>query len=467
MKLKQFIYPLLLCVAALLAGCSGNELSPADFGETPTQSLTVTVRDNSGYASSDNGTQTRATEDGYHTMFAKDDKIGLYAVKGGVIQTDCDNLCLTFDGTNWKLPDGKELTYNIKDIAFYAYYPYQSALTGTLVPSASNADGFFANVITNWTPATDQSTPKKYTDCDLMTGSGEVGEKQDGKYPLTITLSHKMALVVICLPDVKYIFTNDPHIPDYILASSTDPVFNRFTPCDMTGGTYRYLVTPAQSSLILQGSYTNAESKTMEWEVVADINAGNYKEFDVDGGINITQYKLEVGDYYMKDGSLRKETTDNGNVIGVVYQVGANDNKVVSLVEGNGKWSTENVNTGATGSSDGKVNTDKILTDKKDAIKDKYPIFQACLELRQNTGNNGWYIPVYTEAKDVLQGDLRISINEKIKGKGTEIEKPADKTGQFWTSTEYDDGGARFMISANAGVESKAKEHKVRFILKF
>lgn len=111
----------LYCTAALLlvilaAACTRDDDfagPPAtDAPATVATALTVTVTDGA-YApaeSPDGSTPaTRAVERGYGTEFTAGDRIGLYAVE--IDKQDqsrrnlrYENLCLTYDGTNWTPP---------------------------------------------------------------------------------------------------------------------------------------------------------------------------------------------------------------------------------------------------------------------------------------------------------------------------------------------------------------------------
>lgn len=328
--MKRHILPLLLVLActATFPGCSTDELPVTDpaAGNGTTVAFTITVSDG-GYALSDADPHTRAKENSYKTTFTAGDKIGVFAVKNGEIVNGVNNLCLTAhdsdDGLVWTDDNGIAPADVFGDVTYYAYYPWKQSLTGELVPGATNADAFFANVISNWMPATDQSTYAEYTAQDLMiAGSITVPGRR-----LSFSMTHKMALVVIDLPRTKYVFANtDPLIPDYII-DAPGTQFTGFTPCRMSDGTYRYLVTPSASST-LSGSYTNSDTKTWSFSP-SSVSAGNYKVFQVDRAtVTEVEHTLTVGDFYMKDGSLLPASTgqltdeQKAACLGIVLKVG-------------------------------------------------------------------------------------------------------------------------------------------------
>ena len=332
-----------LLLIAGLAGCSEEETLSGTPGDTRTP-ITITVTDG-GYTpddaarqstagsdirqNADNRPSTRAVDNGYVTTFTAGDKIGLYAVVDDAVVSS--NIPLTHNGTGWT----GEAYYEGAKAKYFAYYPYQSTLTGTPDASATDASGFFAPLISAWTPATDQGTHAAYTASDLMTGSGTASKQSDGTYSLSLTMTHAMALVVIKTPATKYTLTDKDgeSLPDYYIPAP-DTRFYGFTPC-FIGGTYRYLVKPGQSgSADLMGSYTatgsdGSSSVTKEYAVSPNgITAANYALYKVDrAAVTEKTHQLQVGDFYMSDGSLlgKDETLteeQKAACLGIVYWLG-------------------------------------------------------------------------------------------------------------------------------------------------
>ncbi|WP_044269425.1 fimbrillin family protein [Bacteroides timonensis] len=306
-----------LLLIAGLAGCSEEETLSGTPGDTRTP-ITITVTDG-GYTpddaarqstagsdirqNADNRPSTRAVDNGYVTTFTAGDKIGLYAVVDDAVVSS--NIPLTHNGTGWT----GEAYYEGAKAKYFAYYPYQSTLTGTLDASATDASAFFANVISAWTPATDQGTHAAYTASDLMTGSGTASKQSGSTYSLELTMTHAMALVVIETPMTKYTLTTDANYT-WTAAAAHDTRFYGFTPYNPSPGTYRYLVKPGQTTAAdLMGSYTgtlaDGSTATKEYAVSPNgITTANYALYKVDGGITSKTHTLQVGDFYMNDGSL-------------------------------------------------------------------------------------------------------------------------------------------------------------------
>lgn len=182
----------------------------------------------------------------------------------------------------------------------------------------------------------------------------------------------------------------------------------------------------------------------------------------------------KVGDYYYKNGtwSTNNKATVGNPIIGVIFKV--NDDgttgKVVSPTEKTGlKWGPADVETGATSSTNGKENTDKIFTGVSAGTYslDNYPIFNACKELRTSTGRDGWCVPVMEEYAALLR--VASTINNKITAiSGTTLFIPSNDSDGYWTSTESGTMAAFLMKSgASSGAINKANGHRVRFILDF
>ena len=328
----QFVAVVVLVSAFLLTGCSENELPGDENTDTNHTIFAIEVSDG-GYApAAGEKPDTRATENDYTTQFTAGDKIGVFAVKNGAIVDGVNNLCLVAtaetdagDGSLvWKT-EGGETPIIPASAAYYAYYPWQShdKIAGKVNALATGVDDFFADLVKNWAPSTNQGTYTDYTGSDLMIASGTPSGKS-----LSFSMQHKMALVVIDLPKTKYKLTNaSGDVRDYTADGAPDTKFNGFTPYRMSDGTYRYLIKPAATEK-LSGSYTNATSATAEWEFEASVTAGQYGKYAIDSGTIIEKtHQLQAGDFFMKDGTLlgKGETPTEAQqaaCIGIVYWVG-------------------------------------------------------------------------------------------------------------------------------------------------
>lgn len=302
------------CALCIATSCTADE---TDSEQATGGTLTVSVSD--GGFTHPNG--TRATESGYTTTFDAGDNIGVFAVKDGNLCTLVDNVCLTLGSSGWKTTDGNGIVL-VPGATYYAYYPYTASLEGEPVTTATDADGFFANVISSWTVNDDQSTYANYTASDLMVAQATVEDDA-----LSFSMAHKMGLVVISVPKTKYVAADATLSYDYTI-NSTVTWSDSFAPYDMGGGIYRKIVRP-DSELTVTGKYIGG---TFDYTVTP--SAGNAVTGKVDGGNTATvskSYSLTVGDYYMSDGTLLpKDATlsdeQKANCIGIVFYVGKHSN---------------------------------------------------------------------------------------------------------------------------------------------
>lgn len=477
LKQRSLLVMLLLSVIAGLGltSCSGDDLesNPSDNNSR----FYVSVAD-AGYNSASNGIHTKSSEQGYTTEFTAGDKIGVFAVKNNQIIAEVNNLCLTATDNNgalvWK-DAGGNAPLKFDGAVYYAYYPYQSSLTGTLVLTATDADSFFANVVSNWTPSTDQGVYTKYTAQDLMTAQGVISNSE-----LSFAMQHEMALAVIELPGTKYEFSNtNPSVPDYVI-DPQDSRFDSYKPCKMADGMYRYLVKPGSSNK-LTGSYTNASNAAKGWELnPAGISSGSYKTFKVDGGIAniISGYNLQVGDYMLKDGSLVSKdatltSTQQSNSIGIVFWLdpanSGKHGKVVSLNETtNTRWANTNAITGAGDASNGLVNMQTIYTLTNNFTN--YPAFAWVHSLNsinedyQNPNAVGvWYLPAKYEL--LMLYNAKSAVNGKL---STFSGSNSLSEYWYWSSTEVS-SLANSIHFENGGtwMDTKINSYCVRAVLTF
>lgn len=476
LKQKSLLFMLLLLIITGLGltSCSGDDLgsNPSDDNSR----FYVSVAD-AGYASASDGIHTKSAEQAYATKFTAGDKIGVFAVKNNQIIAEVNNLCLTasIESGNlvWKDASGNA-PLKFDGAVYYAYYPYQSSLTGMLVPTATDADGFFANVISNWSPNTDQNSYDKYTAQDLMMAKGAISNSE-----LSFAMQHEMVLVVIELPGTKYELSNtNPSLPNYITVP-LDTKFDSYRPYRMSDDTYRYLVKPGSTNK-LTGSYTNASNAAKGWEVnPAGISSGSYKTFKVDGGIAnvISGYNLQVGDCMLKDGSLVSKDatltpTQKANCIGVVYWIdpnGVNHGKVMSLDETtNTKWASANAIIGAGDDSNGLVNMKKVYALTNNFTN--YPAFAWVHSLNnisedyQNPNAVGvWYLPAKDEL--LMLYNAKSAVNGKL---STFSGSNSLSEYWYWSSTEVS-SLANSILFADGGtwMDTKINSYCVRAVLTF
>lgn len=309
----------------LLASCQQEEL-PGMNGASDTTPLSITVTDG-GYVSTGKAV-TRAVENGYRTEFTAGDEVGLYIVRDGALVYDNVKLTATAgaDGSlTWQPEAGTELCGGLDDEAYYLCYPYQANMSGKVDIAATDAEGFFAPLVSGWQPKADQSTYAAYSASDLMTAKGAATKGTDGMLSLSFSMTHRMALAVIEMPKTVYKFTNtDVTIPDYIVASSANFTDGSVQPYGIAPGTYRCIVNPASSTATsITGSYDDGKK---EFTVTPNgIAASSYKTYKVDGAQTVEKsHNLQLGDCLMVDGTLVSKDVilsveEKANVAAIVF----------------------------------------------------------------------------------------------------------------------------------------------------
>ena len=368
--------PVVLMV--LVGACTADDGLVPWPGEAPATSappLTITVTDGA-YAPAptandeDDATApaTRAVERGFATEFTEGDQIGLYEVReeeqgngrSRYRLSDNYNLCLTYTGTAWALPEGAELTPERQADGirthYYAYYPWQQdkdmdgKTVGTPGSATERPSGtplppqeFFAPLISGWGPATDQSTYAAYTASDLMVSRGTVTQRTDGAdgSELRFEMEHQMVLAVIRVPSMEYTYS------ETVSGSETEKSYRLYTGMNTgfcwqeNSHTARRLMNPKGATYQLPGTYYTAGFKTSRFEVstswLSGGTPGTYCLYTIDGGkAEVKERPLKEGDFYMRDGSILPQEAAEGrdlpadvqkDCLGVVFWVGENNGR--------------------------------------------------------------------------------------------------------------------------------------------
>ena len=129
----------------------------------------------------------------------------------------------------------------------------------------------------------------------------------------------------------------------------------------------------------------------------------------------------KVGDYY-----------DDGTKQGVVFYVDSSGKrgKIVSLDQVEKQWCTDeqydkSIVVGASSKSDGKANTDKVMSRSDSA---QHPAFEWC-----RAKGKDWYLPAIDELKLLLfDSSVHEAVNRTLKEQGGVV-----LSDYYWSSTEY------------------------------
>lgn len=315
----------------LFAACSSDDIAE----DTSNDALSFKIENTTSTATSSHSAvkKARTMTTPAVTTFEVGDCAGLYAVKGN--QTVLQNVKLTYNVNGfWDAPEAIKAS-DYEGATFYAYYPYNAD-----AQFDAAATDPFAEYVDACAPAADQSQKSAYEAADLMTsGKTNVGNLNT----VTFSLQHRMGLISMQLPNVSYVFTNsglDPYVvakaenASFTLNGKTiQPYFEEQTQ------SYLYIVKP-QTEGTLDVSFTdNGNTRHYAINDLASMAEGERAHYVIDGGADLRQHTLAVGDYYCADGSLLPASTAKeslpSNVIGVVVKIGTTD--VIS--EANSAWS--------------------------------------------------------------------------------------------------------------------------------
>src|SRR5574344_2554030 len=346
-----------LCACALLmtlSGCSSDETLTGDNSTAP-QSMKINVSDGVFTSVDNNGTKTRAIDDGTGTTFVKGDAVGIFVVKSdGTLLT---NAKYTYDGTSkWFNSNSTEYLPYYEGAKYFAYYPYQESLASDKYDAtkSTTAETFFGTLISSWTPAADQSTPATYTAQDLMVSMATVDASAGS---CSFALSHQMSMIEFDFPQVQYTY-NGANVYRFTFDAPNKPY-------NIADGKYRLLVNPKNTSLSITGKnqYNSTDvSKTKGWKISgAAPAASKYKIYKYNGAAasltqtsrqNVYMGDATVGNYLYSDGT-NGTIFKSDQTVGIIfsseltqnqYNAGCRHGRALALKDaynGTCTWSTD------------------------------------------------------------------------------------------------------------------------------
>ena len=363
-------------------------------------------------------------------------------LSGATIVVDGKNIGTT-PITNYKLASGSHTLHVVKDM----YKSFEQSitiadntpltLTPTLLPNYANVTldaGVDCTIYAN-----DRLLGQSPWSGRLTAGSYIFEARKDGHESGTTTqsISSEPQSQRYTIPAPKPIYGS--------LTVTSNPMMARVLvdgkEIGTTPLTENVLIGKHKLSIILDG-YT-----TYEKEIV--VTKGGSEEINVplkvksiapvaqasstSGKANKNAYK--VGDYY-----------DDGTKQGVVFYVDATGQhgKIVSLDQVAKRWCThmqdeKKIVVGASSESDGKANTDKVMSRSDSA---EYPAFVWC-----RAKGNDWYLPARDELK--LLYSVRDTINRTLKEQGGDRLVDIGKIEWYWSSTEHENNEKFFAWYVN------------------
>ena len=332
-------------------------------------------------------------------------------LSGATIVVDGKNIGTT-PITNYKLASGSHTLRVVKDM----YKPFEQSitiadntpltLTPTLLPNYANVTldaGVDCTIYAN-----DRLLGQSPWSGKLTAGSYIFEARKDGHESGTTTqsITSEPQSQRYTIPAPKPIYGS--------LTVTSNPMMARVLVDGKEIGT-----TPLTENVIIgkhKLSIALDGYDTYEKEIV--VTKGGSEEISV--ALDVKKLTYKVGDYY-----------DDGTKQGVVFYVDATGQhgKIVSLDQVMEQWCTnaqydKGIVVGASSESDGKANTEKVMSRSDSA---EYPPFVWC-----RAKGKDWYLPAFEELK--LLYSVRDTINPTLFWQGGNT-----LSGLYWSSTEYDE----------------------------
>lgn len=215
------------------------------------------------------------------TDFAAGESIGLYVVNSKNTIEGENLKCVKQADGSWKIGDGNTKYLKLKNYKYFAYYPY-NATAPTVDETKDNADEFFKDMITNWTPVKEQKTEDVLLSQDLQVGEGVI----DGDAAtLTFNMAHSMGLAVLNLetkdiPKTRRFVNNNYtyYYPSYEHRATTEPTKGKDYTDDNTKQTVR-----ASSAFLENIPYPSKNTEFRYFQIVKPSTDVSFKASDESG----------------------------------------------------------------------------------------------------------------------------------------------------------------------------------------
>ena len=443
-----------LLVLLLFASCDNGEygLEESTGGDSEEIRFEIVV---ATATASSSGAQTRvatSTDGNYTTTWNNGDEIGIYIVKGsGGLQSSGnwkDNVKLTYNNGTWTPATSLYYAPGNEQLHFYAYYPYNSAVTDALNMNISGL--------------TDQSSEANLSKSDLL--SAATLNVSKGSSPVQLNFWHALTLVELsvtsggawaqmssevavtlegCAPDVSFnLSTKAANAAGSVKSVKMYRVEQAADADYLTKYTYRALV-PTQTVFAgtelfrfsqTQGTIARALSHRPSSNV--ELYPKQVKPYNITLQPQTSNITYNVGDYYPKNGFP---------ILGVVFEVsnGGKSGKIISLDQkSEAAWGPRTVDEQSAGVggirsvSDGLTATKNMIIKYKSTtdFSTKYGAFHWIYQTKNHEDVNGiWYMPAKDEVLafwNVWNTD-QTGFDSKLTAAGG-----IGVYGYWWTSTE-------------------------------
>lgn len=333
--MKSFTAIIFWSILLVCSACTDDNNTDTGKGTNYPDGIPLTVRTTTiGFevpsGSGQPSTRASAADKHLHPEFVDNDKIGIFAVKDGVILNDIDNVPFAYkvSDNSWNPVEGGKTLYWYSGVSYIAYYPYKENIA--IDPSLST-DDITASLAKNekLQPPKDQSSVQEYAASDLMIATGTPDTTNPSQTVLNLQFKHQFTLLVVhpqayigCYApkDAGFVYHQESRILDTdSLARSVS--LNGVTPCQVDSMRYCAIVLPQENSKI-SGNYTTTHGISNERKKInysgsstafAPGKCYTLKVISPIPGRGSTERKLYPGDFVFQNETEKRIEVHPGN----------------------------------------------------------------------------------------------------------------------------------------------------------
>lgn len=333
--MKSFTAIIFWSILLVCSACTDDNNTDTGKGTNYPDGIPLTVRTTTiGFevpsGSGQPSTRASAADKHLHPEFVDNDKIGIFAVKDGVILNDIDNVPFAYkvSDNSWNPVEGGKILYWYSGVSYIAYYPYKENIA--IDPSLST-DDITASLAKNekLQPAKDQSSVQEYAASDLMIATGTPDTSNPSQIVLNLQFKHQFTLLVVhpqayigCYApkDAGFVYHQESRILDTdSLARSVS--LNGVIPCQVDSMRYCAIVLPQENSKI-SGNYTTTHGISNERKKInysgsstafAPGKCYTLKVISPIPGRGSTERKLYPGDFVFQNETEKRIEVHPGN----------------------------------------------------------------------------------------------------------------------------------------------------------
>lgn len=333
--MKSFTAIIFWSILLVCSACTDDNDTDTGKGTNYPDGIPLTVRTTTiGFevpsGSGQPSTRASAADKHLHPEFVDNDKIGIFAVKDGVILNDIDNVPFAYkvSDNSWNPVEGGKTLYWYSGVSYIAYYPYKENIA--IDPSLST-DDITASLAKNekLQPAKDQSSVQEYAASDLMIATGTPDTSNPSQIVLNLQFKHQFTLLVVhpqayigCYApkDAGFVYHQESRILDTdSLAKSVS--LNGVIPCQVDSMRYCAIVLPQENSKI-SGNYTTTHGISNERKKInysgsstafAPGKCYTLKVISPIPGRGSTERKLYPGDFVFQNETEKRIEVHPGN----------------------------------------------------------------------------------------------------------------------------------------------------------